>query len=170
MTASLISSPDQRHGLTDTHVVFESPERAQDPRKPGPVARLVRTPWFWAGLCLLFALPWILVDKALDLPPFLLSLGAGWLAGAAISGRVLALRSRPARLASGAAVVAACIGALWLLYEADGIKAVRAVAPGGIKGLVAFLSMASIVGCVWMTRVWLAVWIFGSSRSRGSPD
>lgn len=144
--------------------------QAPEGRDPGLIARWVRTPWFWAGLCLLFALPWIMVDQALDLPPFLLSLGAGWFAGAAVSGRILTLGSLPARLASGAAVVAVCVGALWLLYEADGIKAVRAVAPDGIKGLVVFLSMASIVGCVWMVRVWLAAWIFGSSRSRGARD
>lgn len=144
--------------------------KGPETRDPGPFARLVRTAWFWAGLCLLLALPWIAADRALDLPPFLLSLGAGWFAGAAISSRILALRSLPARLVSAAAVVAACVGALWLLYEADGIDAVRAVAPDGIKGLVAFLSMASIVCCVWMVRVWSAAWIFGSGRSRDPRD
>lgn len=133
----------------------------------GSIARLVRTSWFWAGLCLVLALPWIAADRALDLAPFLLSLGAGWFAGAAISGRIMTLRSLPARLASGAAVVAACLGALWLLYDADGVKMIRAVAPDGIKGLVAFLSMASIVCCAWMARVWLAAWLVGSGRPAG---
>ncbi len=144
--------------------------KAPETRAPGPIARLVRTAWFWAGLCLLLALPWIVVDQALDFPPFLLSLGAGWFVGAAISSRILAVRSLPARLVFGAAVVATCVGALWFLYEADGIDAVRAVAPDWIEGLVAFLSMASIVCCVWMVRVWSAAWIFGSNRSRDPRD
>jgi hypothetical protein len=140
---------------------------APEGRDPGPIARLAGSPSVWAGLCLLFALPWIAADRAVEFPPFLLSLAAGWFAGAAISGRIMTLGSLVARLASGAAVVAVCFGALWFLYEADGIKAVRAVAPDGIKGLVAFLSMASIVCCVWMARVWLAVWILGLGRSAG---
>ena len=139
-------------------------------RNPGPIARLVRAPSFWACLCLILALPWIAVDRALDLPLFLLSLGAGWFAGAAISSRILAFRSLMARILSGTAFTAALVGALWFLYGADGIDAVRAAVPDGIKGLIAFLSMASIVCCVWMMRVWSAVWIFGSGRSAPSPD
>lgn len=137
-----------------------------EPRNPGPIGRLVRAPSFWACLCLLIALPWIAVDQALDFPPFLLSLGTGWFAGAAISSRILSFRSLAARVLSGTAVVAVVLGALWFLYDADGIDAVRAVAPDGIKGLIAFLSMASIVCCAWTARVWLAAWIFGSGRPR----
>lgn len=116
------------------------------------------------------ALPWIAKDRALDFPPFLLSLGTGWFAGAAINSRILRISSFPLRLIAAVAVIAVSAGTFAFLYKWHGIEAIRAVAPDWVKGMIGFMSMAAVVGCAWMGRVWLSIWIFGSERSRGPRD
>ncbi|MCC4907656.1 hypothetical protein [Microbacterium sp. cx-59] len=124
----------------------------EDPPRSPLWRRLLGNSGVWSVVCAAVALPFFLVGQGLDFGPFLLALGAGWLAGIWVVNATL--RMRPAWRGLLVHGVVALVGASLAAWSVVGGAAADAGRSAVVQGAVLFLQLCAVTGVCW---IWLGL-------------
>ncbi|MFZ4841493.1 hypothetical protein [Mycetocola saprophilus] len=110
--------------------------------------RLLTAPAFWAVLSAAAALPWVLHERGMDLPPVIFSLLAGWLAGIGFVNWTFRTASPRLGVVLHAVVALACAALMITMVQA-GTPGLRLL-PDGLRAPAIMVQFALIPATGWM--------------------
>ncbi|WP_030143916.1 hypothetical protein [Mycetocola saprophilus] len=110
--------------------------------------RVLTSPAFWALVSLSAALPWVLTERGMGLPPMILSLLGGWLLGIDLVNRTFRARSARVGLWIHVALAVACSGLMIYLVE-SGSAGLRML-PEPLRAPAIMVQFALIPATGWM--------------------